>query len=285
VLTGVGVLAGVGPIDPVDVAGSGRILLIVVAALLGLLIGSFLNVVVARVPDGRSVVHPGSACPHCGEPIRARDNIPVVSWLLLAGRGRCCGQPISIRYPLVEAGTAVAFGAVTAWIGLSWLLPAILYLAAISIVLALIDVDHHRLPNAIVLPSYPVTAVLLIVPALTAHDPGRIVRALICGLSLYAFYFILMVISPRGMGFGDVKLAGILGGYLGWFSWGSAVVGGFLGFGVGGVAGLLLMLARRAGMKTLIPFGPYMLIGAWLALVYGHDISSWYLERSGLSDL
>jgi leader peptidase (prepilin peptidase)/N-methyltransferase len=274
-----------GLIDAGDLTGSGRAFVIVLAAIFGLLIGSFLNVVVARVPEGRSVVRPGSACPNCGTPISARDNIPVLSWLLLRGKSRCCGEPISIRYPLVEAGTAALFAAVTAWAGVSWLLPALLYLAAISVSLGLIDIEHQRLPNAIVLPSYPVAAALLIIPALTAHEPGRLVRMAICAFGTYAFYFILMLIQPRGMGFGDVKLSGILGGYLGWFGWGPAIVGGFLAFAVGGVAGLLLMLARRAGMKTMIPFGPYMLIGAWLGLVFGLGITDWYLGRSGLSGL
>lgn len=258
---------------------------VALAAVFGLLIGSFLNVVIARVPDGRSVVRPGSACPHCGTPISARDNIPVLSWIVLRGRSRCCREPISVRYPLVEAGTAAFFAAVTGWSGVSWLLPALLYLAAVSVALALIDIEHHRLPNAIVLPSYPVAAALLVLAALTAHEPGRLVRMTICALATYAFYFTLMLIQPRGMGFGDVKLSGILGGYLGWFGWGPAITGGFLAFAVGGVAGILLMLARRAGMKTMIPFGPYMLIGAWLGLVYGLGISDWYLDRSGLSAL
>ncbi len=255
---------------------------VALAAIFGLLIGSFLNVVIARVPEGRSIVRPGSACPHCGTPISPMDNIPVLSWLLLRGRGRCCGQPISVRYPLVEAGTGVFFAAVTAWNGLTWLLPALLYLAAISVSLALIDIDHQRLPNAIVLPSYPVAAALLVMAAVGEGHPGRLIRIALAGLALYVFYFVLMLIQPRGMGFGDVKLAGILGGYLGWFGWGPVMAGAFLGFAVGGIAGLLLMIARRAGMKTLIPFGPYMLAGAWLGMVYGPQISSWYVTRSGL---
>jgi leader peptidase (prepilin peptidase)/N-methyltransferase len=274
-----------GLIDPAALTGAGRVFLIGGAGLLGLLVGSFLNVVVARVPEGRSVVRPASACPHCGAPIAPRDNVPIVSWLLLGGRSRCCGEPISRRYPVVEACTAIAFALVAAWAGLSWLLPALLYLVAISVALALIDVEHHRLPNAIVLPSYLVAGVLLVIPALAAAQPGRLVRMAAGAAVTYGVYFLLMFINPRGMGFGDVKLAGILGGYLGWFSWGSAVVGGFLAFAVGGAAGILLILVRRAGMKTMIPFGPYMLIGAWLGLGYGAQLTSWYLDRSGLGNL
>jgi leader peptidase (prepilin peptidase) / N-methyltransferase len=272
-----------GLIDPVEVTGAGRSVVVVMAGILGLLIGSFLNVVVARVPDGRSVVRPPSACPHCDTPIAPHDNVPVVSWLLLRGRSRCCEAPISVRYPLVEATTAAGFAAVTAWAGLSWLLPALLYLLAISVALALIDIEHHRLPNAIVLPSYGVGAVLLAVPAVAAGEPGRLLRMVVGAAVMYGVYFALMVISPRGMGFGDVKLAGVLGGYLAWFGYGSAVVGGFLAFVVGGVAGILLILLQRAGMKSMIPFGPYMLAGAWLGLIHGSALTGWYLAQSGLS--
>lgn len=257
--------------------------IVVLAAVLGLLIGSFLNVVIVRVPAGRSVVRPGSACMTCGEPVSGRDNVPVLSWVLLRGRSRCCDEPVSGRYPLVEAATAIAFGAVAAWVGLSWILPALLYLAAISIALTMIDLELRRLPNAIVLPSYPVAAALLTLAALGEGELGRLPRAAICGAALYAFYFLLMVINPRGMGFGDVKLAGVLGLYLGWFGWQHAVVGGFLGFAVGGVVGILLMIVGRAGRKSMIPFGPFMIIGAWLALAFAAPMANWYLDRSGIS--
>jgi leader peptidase (prepilin peptidase) / N-methyltransferase len=257
--------------------------IVVLVAALGLLIGSFLNVVIARVPEGQSVIRPGSACPRCRAPISRRDNIPVVSWLLLRGRARCCGEPISPRYPLVEAGTAAAFGAVAAWNGADWLLPALLYLAAISIALTMIDLAVRRLPNAITLPSYLIAAALLTVAALAEGEPGRLLRAAISGAALYAFYFVLMVAKPGGMGFGDVKLAGVLGLYLGWFGWQHAVVGAFLAFAVGGIVGITLMLLGRAGRKTQIPFGPYMILGAWLGLAYAADLSSWYLETSGIS--
>lgn len=145
-------------------------LLVVAATLVGLAIGSFLNVVVWRVPRGESVAHPPSACPRCGHVIRPRDNVPVLSWLVLRGRCRDCAAPISARYPLVEAGTAVLFG-LTAWFaGPAWVLPALLYLAAVSVALALIDIDTKRLPNAIVLPSYPVALGLL---ALASWNPGE----------------------------------------------------------------------------------------------------------------
>jgi leader peptidase (prepilin peptidase) / N-methyltransferase len=274
---------GGGLVDHVDLTGPGQMFFLAVVAVFGLMIGSFLNVVIVRVPAGQSVVSPRSSCPSCGESIRERDNIPVLSWLLLRGRARCCGNPISARYPVVEAVTAVSFAAVAAWVGLSWLLPAMLFLVAISVALTMIDVELRRLPNAIVLPSYPVAAALLTLAALGAGEPGRLLRAGVCGLALYAFYFLLMVVNPRGMGFGDVKLAGVLGMYLGWFGWQYAVVGAFLAFVVGGVVGITLMLIGRAGRKTQIPFGPYMIFGTWLALAYAASMATWYLETAGIS--
>jgi leader peptidase (prepilin peptidase) / N-methyltransferase len=276
-------VASTGLVDPVSTQGYERAFLIVVVAIAGLLIGSFLNVVVHRVPAGRSVVRPRSACPRCGEPIGGRDNVPVLSWLRLRGRSRCCGEPISVRYPLVEAATAAAFGAVAAWAGLSWLLPALLYLAAISIALALIDIDVHRLPDAIVLPAYPIGALLLVPPALVAGEPGRLVRALVAGAGLYLFYFLMMLAYPAGMGFGDVKLAGVLGLYLGFFGWSFAFIGAAGGSVVGGVVAVGLLVAGRAGRKTLYPYGPSMILGAWLALAFAAPVADWYLGRFGLT--
>ncbi|MFL6100769.1 MAG: prepilin peptidase [Actinomycetales bacterium] len=253
-------------------------LVTVFCAVVGLAIGSFLNVVIWRVPRDESVVRPRSHCPSCGNPVRPYDDIPVVSWLVLRGRCRDCGQPISIRYPLVEAGTAVLFG-VTAWhFGLSWELPAYLYLIAIGVALALIDIDVHRLPNAIVLPSYVVAPVLLTVASLGDGDWAALVRAAIGGAALYVLYFLLRLAYPSGMGFGDVKLAGVLGMYLGWLGWGPLAVGAFLGFLLGGVVGGALMAANRASRKSKIPFGPFMIAGAYVAVLVGAQISDLYLD-------
>jgi leader peptidase (prepilin peptidase)/N-methyltransferase len=266
-----------------DLNGAEWAFLIAVVGVLGLIIGSFLNVVIVRVPAGKSVVRPRSACPTCGEPIKERDNIPILSWLLLRGRARCCGEPISWRYPLVEGVTAVGFAGVAAWVGFSWLLPALLYLAAISVALTMIDLELKRLPNAIVLPAYPVAAVLLVLASLALGEPGRLLGAAIGGAALYAFYFALMAVYPSGMGFGDVKLAGVLGLYLGWFGWQYTIVGAFFGFLVGGCVGLILMSLGRAGRKTAIPFGPYMIVGVWLALAFAAPVTTWYLKASGIS--
>ncbi|GCE77347.1 prepilin peptidase [Cellulomonas biazotea] len=255
-------------------------LLVVLVGLLGLVVGSFLNVVVWRVPRGESVVSPPSACPSCGHRIRPWDNVPVVSWLALRGRCRDCGTSISARYPLVESVTGALFALTAWWLGPVWALPAFLYLAAVSVALCLIDVDVHRLPDAIVLPSYVVGLVLL---GLASWNPGgtsdwaALLRAAIGAAAMFAFYFVLVVIRPGGMGFGDVKLAGVLGLYLGWVGWSSLVVGWFAAFVLGGVFGSVLMLARRAGRKSAIPFGPWMLLGAAVGLVVGPQLAEAYL--------
>ncbi len=256
------------------------VLAVAASALLGLLVGSFLNVVVWRVPRGESVAHPPSACPRCGHRIRVRDNVPVVSWLLLRGRCRDCQGPISPRYPAVELGTALLFAAVAAWTGASWTLPALLYLAGVAVTLSLIDIDTRRLPDVIVLPSVVVGLALL---ALATWAPGSsatghdLARALVGGAALFLVYVALVLAYPRGMGFGDAKLAGVLGLYLGWFGWGALVVGWFGAFVLGGVFALVLVLVGRAGRGTAVPFGPWMLAGAAVGIVAGGDVASWYV--------
>jgi leader peptidase (prepilin peptidase)/N-methyltransferase len=279
------------------------VLLTVLAALLGLAVGSFLNVVVWRVPLGVSVVAPPSACPVCAHPIRRRDNVPVVSWLLLRARCRDCAAPISARYPLVEAVTGLVFAGLTlgallatdsgampgppvlpALPGLPALpvLPALLYLAAISIALALIDIDTHTLPNSIVLPAYPVSAVLLAAASVVSGDWGDLLRAGIGGAALFAFYLLLVLLYPRGMGLGDVKLAGVLGAYLGYLGWDALAVGAFAAFVLGGLFAIALILTRRVTRSGGIPFGPWMLAGAWVGIVAGAPVAHTYLTLVGL---
>src|SRR5437899_984383 len=249
------------------------VFLVVLCGVVGLLIGSFLNVVIYRVPQGQSVVRPRSHCPGCNTQIAWYDDIPVVSWLVLHGRCRTCHEPISLRYPAVELLTAVVFALLALKFGASWELPAFLYLAAVGIALAVIDLDTKRLPNILTLPSYAVGGVLLLLPAVLDDRWGDYARAWMGAVALFAFYFLLAFIYPAGMGFGDVKLAGLLGLYLGWLSWGAVVVGGFLGFLLGAVVGGALMIGRKAGRKTAIPFGPFMIAGALLAVFFGSVIS------------
>lgn len=258
-----------------------HLLVALLCGVLGLAIGSFLNVVVWRVPRGESVVHPRSACPRCGHEIRSRDNVPVLSWLVLRGRCRDCGEPISPRYPVVELSTGVLFALVGAWTGPTWVLPAYLYLVAAAVALALIDLDTQRLPDVIVLPSYPVALVLLTVASLNPGrqaDWGALLRAVLGGVAMFVVYLLIVLAYPRGMGLGDVKLSGVLGLYLAWVGWGTLVVGWFAAFLLGGVFGIALIVRRKAGRRTAIPFGPWMLLGATVGLVIGESVVERYLD-------
>jgi leader peptidase (prepilin peptidase)/N-methyltransferase len=248
---------------------------ILVSAGFGLIIGSFLNVVVWRVPRGESVVRPPSACPSCGHAIRPRDNIPVLGWLLLHGKCRDCSAPISARYPLVEAATGALFAVMAARFGASLELPAYLYLAAVGMALALIDLDVKRLPDVLTLPSYAVGAVLLGIASL--DDPGQLLRAGLGALAMFGVYFALCLAYPAGMGFGDVKLSGVLGLYTAWLSWGAWAACLLLGFFLGGAFGIGLVLLRKGGRKTAVPYGPFMLLGALLAILWGQSLVDAYL--------
>jgi leader peptidase (prepilin peptidase) / N-methyltransferase len=238
----------------------------VLVFLLGLAVGSFLNVVIYRVPRGESLLRPGSHCPSCQAPIRPRHNIPVVGWLLLRGRCFDCQARISVRYPLVELGTGLLF------LGLAWRLdtamwPAYLYFAAIGVALALIDLDVRRLPNAIVLPSYPVLAVLLLGSAWWSDSLSAFVRAVLGALALFGFFAAIAFIYPAGMGWGDVKLAGLIGLVLGYLSWLALGVGAFLGFLLGSVIGVAIIALGKGGRKTAVPFGPFMIAGALIGIL------------------
>jgi leader peptidase (prepilin peptidase)/N-methyltransferase len=253
----------------------------VLCGLLGLLIGSFLNVVIWRVPRGESIVRPPSHCPGCDAPIAPRDNIPVLSWLVLRGRCRHCGERISWRYPAVELATAGLFVAVAIRIGPHAALPAFLYLAAVSIALALIDLDHFRLPDPLTLPSYPVGVVLLLIAAVADSSWWPFERALIGMAALFAFYDVIAFVAPKGMGGGDVKLSGVLGLYLGWLGWAQLAVGAFMAFLVGGVISIGLVMFAGAGRKTRVPFGPFMIVGAFIGIFVGSQLGHAYTSLLG----
>jgi len=248
---------------------------------LGLVIGSFLNVVIYRVPRQESIVFPGSHCPKCNRALKARHNVPVLSWLVLRGRCSSCHSKIGARYPLVEAGTALLFAAVTLRFGLSVALPAYLFLAAIGITLAMIDFDARRLPDSIVLPSY-VVAVLLLMPA-GAVDAAwwPAVRGLIGAITLSAIYFALALAYPAGVTFGDMKLAGLLGLYLGWLSWAAILIGAIGGLFIGGFGGTALNAVRSRDGSLAIALGPCMAVAAGAALFLTAPISNWYATWVG----
>jgi len=242
---------------------------IALATLLGLIFGSFANVVVHRVPLKESIVRPASRCPSCGVPLRARDNIPVLSWVLLRGKCRNCGARISPRYPAIEILTGVLFG-LAAWrIRPTSDLIAYLPLLWVLVVLSFIDLEHKLLPNRIVFPSLIAGVVLLGIAA--AFGPGihAWVRALIGAAIAFGIFLLLAIISPRGMGMGDVKLSAVLGLALAYQGWGRLFLGFLLSFATGAVGGIALIAARRAGRKSEIPFGPYLALGTAVALLFG----------------
>ncbi len=263
---------------------------LVAAGLLGLVVGSFLNVVIYRVPAGIRLTRE-SRCAHCDRPIPWQQNVPVISWIALRGRCAHCRSPISPRYPLVEAFTAIAFVGVTWWLvavrpepttaATAIVALAFLYFASISIALTLIDFDTHRLPDAIVLPSYAVGLGLFVAASLVGSDWWGVGGAAIGMAALYTFYFLLRFARPDGMGGGDVKLAGVVGIYLGWLGWAALVVGSLAAFLLGGVFGILLLVFRRAGRRTAIPFGPWMILGAWCGAIAGEPLAQWYLDLLG----
>jgi leader peptidase (prepilin peptidase) / N-methyltransferase len=251
----------------------------VLAGLLGLAFGSFANVVIHRVPRGESMVRPASRCPSCGEPVAWRDNLPVLGWLLLGGRCRHCRMPISPRYPLVELGMGLLWFLLTLRLvsaGLGWAVPAYLALAFLCVVLAVIDTHTRLLPNRITYPAFPIMLSLLLLASVGLGDLGRLARGLLAALAVGAFFLLLALISPKGMGLGDVKLAPTLGLALGWLSWGAVAFGVFTGFLLGGLAGLAAIAVLGLTRKSLLPFGPWLVTGALLGVLAGADVAAWY---------
>lgn len=257
--------------------------LLSVVTLLGILIGSFLNVVIGRVPEGKSVVRPPSACPRCQTPIGPRDNIPILSWVLLRAKCRACALPISARYPLIEAATGVLFG-LTTW-RLGWVaeLPAVLLFVAGGIALAAIDIEHLRLPNAVVYPLLALVGGALVAAAALSDGWQRLGWVIAGGLATAAALFLIVFATKgRGMGMGDVRLALVLGAVTGWYGPGRSALGLFLGFVVGSVIGIGLA-ARTGKMKGVkMPFGPSLIAGCWIAVMWGGPVWQWYRHKMGL---
>jgi leader peptidase (prepilin peptidase) / N-methyltransferase len=249
------------------------------AGLLGLAAGSFANVVIHRVPRRESVVRPGSRCPACGAPVAWRDNLPLLGWLLLRGRCRSCRAPIPLRYPLVELAMGLLWFLVALRLtgqGLGWAVPAYLALAFFCLVLAVIDAATRLLPNRITYPAFPLVAGLLLLASIGLGDLGRLGRGLLAAAAVGGFFLLLALVSPRGMGLGDVKLAPTLGLALGWLSWGTVAVGVFAAFLLGGLAGLAGMVALGLSRKSLLPFGPWLVAGALLGVLAGGELAGWY---------
>jgi leader peptidase (prepilin peptidase) / N-methyltransferase len=247
-------------------------------ALLGLAIGSFLNVVIYRLPRKESVVRPRSHCPGCNTEIAERDNIPVVSWLLLHGRCRTCGMHISFRYPAVELATAALFLAMGVRFWDEWSLPAFLVLAAACLAGSVIDIEHLLLPNRLVFPSLAMATPLLAFAAAVEGEWWPFGRALLGAVLASGSLLALGLLWPRGnaMGGGDIKLALLLGLCLGWLSLGHVALGMFLGFFLGAVVGVALVASKNKGLQSHFAFGPFLAAGTLLAVFWGQPILDWY---------
>ncbi len=241
----------------------------------GAAFGSFVNVLAYRLPRRESIVTPRSRCPGCGTTIRGRDNIPVVSWLLLRGRCRDCGMRISVRYPAVEVVTAAAFVLVGVKFGREAALWPALALAVILVAAAATDLEQRIIPNRLMAAGAVLALVLW-----TIADPGRLPENLIAGAAAGGFLLIAAVAYPAGMGMGDVKLAAVMGLFLGKLV-GPAL---FLGFAAGALVGIALVAVRGpAARKQGVPFAPFLALGGMLALLFGAGIIDWYVDISGLS--
>jgi leader peptidase (prepilin peptidase)/N-methyltransferase len=241
------------------------------AAVFGAAVGSFLNVVVYRLPRRESLISPSSRCPGCGTPIKPYDNIPVIGWLLLRGRCRACGEAISPRYPMIEALTAALAVAVVLVKHSAHDIVLGLVLVGILVPIALIDLEHRIIPNKITLPA----AVAAIGIGLLTR-PSGVPEQLISGAAAGGFLLMFALAYPRGMGMGDVKLAAVLGLFLGR----SVAVAVLVGVLAGTLVGTAIMarLGVAEGRKTAVPFGPFLAFGGLVALIVGPSIVDWYLH-------
>lgn len=244
-----------------------------IAILLGALVGSFLNVCIKRLPQEESIVYPGSHCPRCGHPIRFYDNIPIVSYLLLQGRCRDCGRPISIQYPVVEAVTAV--GSLFLFLRYGVSLSYLFYFAFFSamVVVTVIDLYHQIIPDVISLPGIAVGLLgALVIPEITFWD--SVIGFLLGGGSLFLVATGYQWLFKReGMGGGDVKLLAMIGAFLGWKA---VILTILLSSLLGSVIGIGVMLVKGKDLKYAIPFGPFLAAGAVIALAWGQRIIRWY---------
>jgi leader peptidase (prepilin peptidase)/N-methyltransferase len=241
-------------------------------AMFGLVVGSFLNVCIYRLPRGESLVMPGSHCPKCNRPLRWFDNIPVISWLVLRGRCGQCQATISVQYPIIEVVTAVVWVLVAVITPPGWLLVSRLILANALIVLFMIDLEHQLLPNAITLPGIVIGLLLsFVAPPGTVNSLLGIVLG---GGVLYAIaagYYVVR--KEEGMGMGDVKMLAMIGGFLGWRA---VVLTLVLASFTGAVLGLAIMAWRKGDLRYALPFGTFLAIAAFVAMVAGDAIMAWY---------
>jgi leader peptidase (prepilin peptidase)/N-methyltransferase len=245
-----------------------------VVTLFGLIFGSFANVVILRLPKGESVVAPASRCPKCSTRIKWYDNVPVLAWLWLRGRCRACGQPISWRYPVVEALSAALFLAVHMRYGLSWLALEYTIFCWSLLVVSVIDLDHMILPDVFTLSG-------IVIGLLgAALNPDRQFLPALYGVLMgggflwFIAYFYFLWRKEEGMGGGDIKLLGWIGAVLSWTSIPFVILVSSL---LGSVVGISYALKTRAGLKSTIPFGPFLALAAILYLLGGEQLGQWYI--------
>ncbi|MGE5396665.1 MAG: prepilin peptidase [Chitinophagales bacterium] len=241
---------------------------IAVVFVLGLIIGSFANVIIARVPVGESIVFPGSHCPACGHSLKAMDLIPCLSYVALGGHCRYCGGGISLRYPAVELLNGIIFGLCYLVFGFTWHTLLGMILSTLAIVIFFIDLDHKIIPNKVVL-----AGLILLLPVLFLDPAKGIADSLIGMAVLGGLFFILCMFG--GMGGGDVKLGALLGLVLGWKS---GLVCIFIASLVGFLVGMALRMKGKFERKEQIAFGPFLAIGAMSSFLYGQKLIDWYMS-------
>ena len=248
----------------------------VVAIPFGLAVGSFLTVVVDRVPKKESIVSPRSRCPHCGAEIRSRDNVPVVSYLALGGRCRSCHTRISPRYPLLEGATAVAFTGVAVVYASVYMIVLFCAFSALMLAVAAIDLELKVIPNRITYPAVPTFAAAILLGWAIGQqlDP---LRSLFGALAYGGGFLLIALIAPRGLGMGDVKLTALIGLVTGSLGLRYVAVAAGAAILLGGIGGIAALLAGR-GRKAAIPFGPFLAAGALVATFWGERIAAWYLR-------
>lgn len=253
---------------PIEVAAAG---------IAGLAIGSFLTVVAHRVPAGASIVAPGSHCPGCEAPIRPVDNVPVLSYALRRGRCRSCGVRIPLRYPLTELATGALFAALAARVPGGWSLAAYCVLGAALVVLCVIDLELLRLPTPILLAAAALGAPLLLAASAASGTWSACTHAAIAAGVCGGALLLVWLLVPRGIGLGDVRLATLCGGFLGWLGYRVTAVGFMAAFLSAGIVALVLLGVGRAGRRTRLPFGPFLGLGAMVAVLWGTDLARLWL--------
>lgn len=243
-----------------------------VAGVFGLVIGSFVGLVVDRLPRQESIVSPPSHCVACATPIRAYDNVPVFSYLLLRGRCRVCHAHIPPRDAMLELGTGALF-VLVAWRSPSvWELPAFCVLAASLVAISAIDVEHLRIPSVLVYGTAVLGAPLLVLASAGTHRWSALLAAVISGAVAFAVFFALFYAVPKGIGFGDVRLAALCAGFVGWIGYREVIVAFLVSFVVAGVPAAVLLAMHKVQRRTQIPFGPFLAAGSVIAVLFGPSI-------------